>query len=218
MKSDLNIKLQIKKAIESNAQMDGATIEINVKNGEAYLSGYVNKFCKKGVVKKLAKEVEGVTKVNETIVVMLTDQDKVGDNELVATIAEKFIKNFGTAHTDIKVTVKDGYVWLDGQLKWKYQKDLAEECIACVDGVKWIENNIVVPESFVPGLNEKDILAAIYGDHSITSDIKVEILGQRVVIKGKVEDVNQKNLVTRLVRTVPGVTEIENFLSVDWMC
>jgi osmotically-inducible protein OsmY len=216
MKTDLNIKLQIKKAIESNSSLDAAGIDIAVQNGDVSLSGQVDKFCKKEIVKKLAKDVEGVTAVTETIVVTLDEKDKVNDNELSTIIEGLFAKNFSNAHKDIKVIVKDGYVWLEGHLKWKYQKDLAQECIACIDGIKWIENNILIPDPTAPIIDEKDVLASIYGDYSITTDIKVEVLGNRVILKGTVESINKKNLVTRLVRAVPGVKEIENFLSVDW--
>jgi osmotically-inducible protein OsmY len=216
MKSDLNIKLQIEKAIESNSILDHAQINITVQDGAVALSGFVDKFCKKEIVKKLAKDVEGVNSVAETIVVILEEKDKVDDNELAGTIEGIFAKNFNSAHKDIKVIVKDGYVWLEGHLKWKYQKELASECISCLDGIKWIENSIVVPDSLAVPIDEKDVLASIYGDRSITTDIKVEVLGNRVILKGTVDSVNKKNLVTRLVRAVPGVKEIENFLCVEW--
>ena len=216
MKNDLNIKLQIEKAIESNSLLDHAQIVIEVENGNVALSGFVDKFCKKEIVKKMAKDVEGVITVTETFVVILDEKDKINDFELSAIIADIFAKNFGNAHKDIKVIVKDGYVWLEGHLKWKYQKELALECISCVDGIKWIENSIIVPDSITAPIDEKDVLASIYGDHSITTDIKVEVLGNRVILKGTVESINKKNLVTRLVRSVPGVKEIENFLSVNW--
>lgn len=218
MKTDKNIQRQIEKAIESNTLLLGANIDVAVENGEARLTGHVDKFCKKELAKKIVKEVEGVVAVSEQMLVILSEEDTISDSDIETIIFEKFKKNFGNAYRDIKVIVKDGHVWLEGQLKWKYQKELAGECIGCVDGIKQIENNITVPESISPAINEKDVLAAIYGDHTITTDIKVEILGNRVILKGSVENVNQKNLVTRLVRTVPGVKDIENFLSVDWMC
>jgi len=214
MTTDRNIQVQIQKGIESNGELHGTKIDVAVRDGQAFLSGQVDKYCKKDIARKIAKDVEGVLSINEAILVMLGPNGKIPDDEIKASVIEKFKKNFGVAHKEIKVIVKDGSVWLEGQLKWKYQKELAGECIGCIDGIKQIENSIVVPQSIGQTIAEKDILAAIYGDRSITTDIKVEILGRRIVLKGTVEDVNQKNLVTRLVRTVPGVSEIENFLAV----
>ena len=218
MNSDKNIQQQIEKAFEANQLLQGAKINVAVQNGEAILTGYADKFCKKEIARKTAKEVEGVTMIVEEILVVLDDADKMSDAEIEAEITKNFKKNFSTAHTEINITVRDGYVWLEGRLKWKYQKELAEECIGYVKGIKGIDNNIFIPATLEAAIDEKDVFAAIYGDPSILSDIKVEVTGHRIILKGSVESIDQKNLVTRLVRNVPGVKEIENFLVVDWMC
>lgn len=212
MKSDLNLKKQIEKAFEASPLLVHCTINVEINQGVAILNGYVDKYCNKEIAKKIAKEVEGTKQAIDSLTVLLIK--KISDEEIESVIIEKFKKNFGAAHKDVKASVKEGYVWLDGRLNWKYQKELAVECISCIEGIKFIENNIFVPESTELQINEKDILAAIYGDHSIVSDIKVEIFGHKVILKGNVENVNQKNLVTRLVRSVEGVREVENFLTI----
>ena len=217
MNHDINITGQILKSVNDDSHLCGTSIEVTVTNGHAVLSGHVDKFCKKHLAYKIAKDVAGVSSVKEEIQVELNPGDNISDNAILTAISETFKKNFGASWTDINVVVKDGYVWLDGVLKWKYQKDLAGDSIGCIDGIRWIENNITVPEALTASIDEKDILAAIYRDRSITTDIKVQVLGHRVILKGCVESFDQKNLVTRLVRNVNGVSEIENFLSIDWM-
>jgi len=216
MKNDFNIKKQIEKALQSSPLLTQCAITVEVEDGKAVLSGHVDKYCNKELAKKIAKEVEGTKLISESLSILLNESVKISDGEIQAAIQEKFIKNFGNGHKDVKATVKDGYVMLDGRLPWKYQKELAVECIHCISGIKGIENNIVTPEVIESPVSEKDVLAAIYGDYSITSDIKVEIYGQRVILKGSVGNIDQKNLVTRLVRSVQNVSEVENFLIVDW--
>jgi len=212
MKSDKNIRQYILKAFEANPLLLGAKIDVEVNNSEVRLLGTADKFCMKAIARKTAKEIAGVRTVADEIVIIINDEDKISDSEIESRIIEIFRKNFGNTHNAIKTIVKDGYVWIEGRMKWKYQKDLAEECIRCVEGIKNINNNIFVPDSVETGIDEKDVLAAIYSDHSIKSDIKTEIVGNRVILKGIVENMDQKHLVTRLVRNVPGVREIENFL------
>jgi len=161
--------------------------------------------------------VQGVKSITEKIAVKLNDSDKSSDRQIESDITERFMKNFGSSYKDIIIVVRDGNVLLEGQLKWKYQKDLAEECIFDVKGITGIENNILIPERPKSGINEKDVFASIYGNPSITTEIQVEILGNRVILKGKVHNIEQKNLVTRLVRNVPGVQEVENFLTIERM-
>lgn len=215
MKGDLNIKKQIEQALEANPLFSLCRINAEVNDGNAVLYGSVDQYCKKEIAKKIAKDVEGTKLVTENLKILLNDNEKSSDNAILAAIQEKFLKNFGNAHTDVKVTVNDGYVWLDGHLNWKYQKDLAVECINGINGIKGIDNHIFVPEKAESPINEKDILAAIYGDYSITSEIKVEIFGRKVILEGSVDNANQKNLITRLVRNVPGVNEVENFITVN---
>lgn len=215
MQTDAIIKQQIEKTLESNKMLNGATIEVAVNNGQAVLTGYADRYYKKETARKIAKEVQGVKQVLEQIVIMLPDTEKYSDAEITSHIIDKFKKNFGNSHTDIKIIVKEGYVWLEGSLKWKYQKELAQECIQEVPGIKEIENDITIPEPQESVVKEKDVLAAIYGERSITTEIKIEIIGPRVLLKGKVFTTEQKNLVTRLVRNVSGVKEIENFLTIE---
>ncbi|WP_146171782.1 BON domain-containing protein [Flavobacterium magnum] len=212
MKSDSNIRQQVVKALEANTLLQAPEIAVEVHDGHVTLTGFADKFYKKDLAKKTAREVEGIKSVHEDIRIVIADASRISDDEIQNRIARQFVKNFGNAHHDIKSIVKDGCIWLEGRLKWKYQKDLAGECISGIDGIKTIENNITVPDTIDAAISEKDVFAAIYGDHSITSDIRIEIVGNRVILKGSVENVDQKNLVTRLVRTVPGVKEIENFL------
>jgi osmotically-inducible protein OsmY len=214
MKGDAIIKLHIEKALKSNFLLQEAKITVEVLNGNALLSGQVDKYHKKDMARKIAKEVQGVKRVDEEIAVILNTSDKCSDNEIELNIIERFIKNFSNSNKDIKIIIREGYVLLEGLVKWKYQKDLAKECIMDIKGITGIENNITTPEQPKSIINEKDVLAAIYGDPSISTDIKIEIIGQRVVLKGEVLNVDQKNLVTRLVRNVSDVREVENFLTV----
>lgn len=215
METDAIIKQQIEKAFESNIMLKGSKFLIMVQDGNAMLTGYTDKYSKKEIAKKIAKEVQGVKSVDEQIAIELNEDEKCSDSEIQSNITEQFKKNFGNSHKDIKIIVNDGQVWLEGYLKWKYQKDLAKECIQYVAGIKQIVNNIIIPDTLESAINEKDVFAAIYGDPSINTDIKIEIFGRRVILKGKVYNIEQKNLVTRLVRNVPGIQEIENFLTID---
>ncbi|MGV3698000.1 BON domain-containing protein [Flavobacterium sp.] len=215
MKADALIKLHIEKALHSSPILMGTGITVEFSNGEAFLDGSVDKYPKKDLARKIAKEVEGVKTVTERIKIIPNNNEICSDCDINAAITERFIKNFGNSHKDIKVSIREGYVWIEGVLKWKYQKDLAKECIMDIPGIIGIENNIITPEKPKSLIDEKDIFAAIYGDPSINTDIKIEIIGNRIVLKGKVLNMEQKNLVTRLVRNVDGVQEIENFLAVE---
>ncbi len=215
MKTDAIIQQQVEKALHVNTLLNAAEIFVDVFNGSVTLTGFVDKYPKKELARKIAKGIEGVKSAMERISVKVNEGDRCSDSEIQQAITERFIKNFGNSHNDIKITVNNGEVGLEGRLKWKYQKDLAEECIINLKGITSIKNSITIPEKPQAVIDEKDVFAAIYGEPSITTDIIIEIIGNRVILKGKVHNTEQKNLVASLVRNVQGVQEIENFLTMD---
>ena len=214
MKSNESLQLKVASQLGTDPLLKDAEIVVDTYSREVIVKGAVNKFFKKALVCTVVKEVTGIKNITDCIAVVLSNPAAVSDIEIANAILEKFDKNFGNSYKNIEVNVKNGAVTLSGNLKWKYQKLLATECISYIEGIVSIQNNIstvAVPE---PDISEKDILAAIYRDDSITSDITVDLNGRKVIISGEVTTAFRKKLVEKLVRDVPGVQEIDNQIQI----
>jgi len=214
MKSDESLQLKVAHQLEQDPLLREAQIVVAPGNDNIVVSGKVNKFFKKAMVCQLVRKTTGVKNITDQISVVVTNLTDFHDEDIEKAIAEKFEKNLGNSSKNITVTVSKGQVLLEGILKWKYQKILATECISYLDGIVSIQNDISTAAQTEPAVSEKDILAAIYKEDMIRSDISVDLVGRKVIVSGNVPTPFQKKLIGKIVREVPGVNEIDNRLLV----
>jgi len=210
-----SLQLKVANQLKKNPLLMDTEIVVAICNREVMVSGKVNKFFKKELVCKLVKEVTGIKNVIETIEVVIPEESQFKDEAITAAIIEKFEINLGSSYKHIDVTVKAGRVVLEGIVKWQYQILLATECIAHIDGIIAIQNNITAGTVAQPLLSEKDILAAIYKEELITSDITVDLNGRKVILTGKVPSASQKELVEKIVSNLTGIEEVESKLQIE---
>jgi osmotically-inducible protein OsmY len=73
-----------------------------------------------------------------------TSAENMGDSEIAAAIAYAFKWNWGFSGEKVIVKVENGWVTLNGELAWDYQKEAAKNIAGALDGVKGVTNNINV--------------------------------------------------------------------------
>ncbi len=214
MKSDEILNQKIVNQVKQDPLLRDAEIGVQVGDREITISGKVNKFFKKALICAIARKISGIKDIIDGMEVILNNQDQFNEIEITKNITEKLEKNLGNSFKNIEVIIKNGHVLLKGTLKWKYQKLLATECICYVDGIVSIQNDISIDSQSEISISEKDILAAIYKEELIKSDINVNLSGKNVTLAGHVPTTFQKKLVEKIVRELPGVNKIENLLQV----
>ncbi|WP_162127915.1 BON domain-containing protein [Flavobacterium phycosphaerae] len=215
MKSNESLPLKVANQLKKDALLKDVEIAVAISNREVLVTGKVDKFFKKELVCKLVKEVTGIKNVVDAIEVVIPEENQPQDKDIIASIAEKLEKNLGSSYKNIDVAVNAGHVVLDGILKWHYQILLATECIALIDGIVTIQNNITTGAVTELLLSEKDILAAIYKEKMITADITVDLNGRKVTLTGKVPTAAQKNLVEKIVTDLSGIEEVVSKLQIE---
>ena len=98
----------------------------------------------------------------------------------------------------IRIKVEKGFVTLDGEVEWEYQRTAAKSAIENLAGIKMIYNFISVkPRITVSDLKSK-INAALHRSAQIDANgIKVEISGSKVILSGTVLLSKRKKTQTR---------------------
>ena len=99
-------------------------IAVAVKDGVVTLSGFVPSFWEKDAAEKAVKRVYGVRGVANDIEVKL--DSKRTDPEIARDAVHELESHVSLPSDKIKVTVKNGWVTLEGNVDWQYQKTLAE--------------------------------------------------------------------------------------------
>src|SRR5207302_10226697 len=142
MRSDSDIKRDVEDELRWDPSVDATDIAVAVKNGVVTLTGFARNYLDKFHAEAAAKRVAGVVGLANDIEVGLSRADQRPDPEIArdAVAAIKSRLPFSSEH--IKVLVDKGWVTLEGQVEWNYQREEAERAVRRVNGVKGVINSI----------------------------------------------------------------------------
>jgi osmotically-inducible protein OsmY len=114
-------------------------IAVSVADSVVTLTGFANSYSEKFAAEQAAKRVRGVRAVANDIHVKLDDERS--DPE-IAKDAVNALKGHINVPQAVTVTVRDGFVTLEGTVEWNDQRSAAESAIRHLKGVKNISNDI----------------------------------------------------------------------------
>jgi osmotically-inducible protein OsmY len=164
-----------------------------------------------------AKRVKGVIAVANDIEVRLPVLSQKPDPEIARDIVAALKNELPDSFEQIKVVVKDGWVSLEGEVEWNYQRQRAEAAIRQIRGVRHVKNAIRLRKTVaVPSEIQKRIEEALLRSAEVdASRITVEIDGDKVILRGKVRSWTEKEEAERAAWAAPGVLHVENQIVVS---
>ena len=116
---------------------------------------------------------------------------------------------------NIKVIVKNGWVSLEGNVEWQYQKNTAETAVRRIKGVKGVINSIVLRPRVKPDEVKKKIEDAFKRNAEVDANrIQVEADGGEIILKGTVRSWIEREEAERVAWSAPGVTHVEDRITV----
>jgi osmotically-inducible protein OsmY len=120
------------------------------------------------------------------------------------------------SYEKIKAVVKSGWVTLEGEVEWNYQRERAESTVRRVKGVMGVINMITLKPTAVPSEIKRKIEEAFRRSAQIDADqIKVEANGSEVILKGTVRSWAERKEAERAAYAAPGVTKVENRIMIN---
>jgi osmotically-inducible protein OsmY len=120
------------------------------------------------------------------------------------------------SYEQIKAVVKSGWVTLEGEVEWNYQRERAESTVRRVKGVMGVINMITLKPTAVPSEIKRKIEEAFRRSAQIDADqIKVEANGSEVILKGTVRSWAERKEAERAAYAAPGVTKVENRIMIN---
>jgi osmotically-inducible protein OsmY len=216
MKSDSEIKRDVEYELLWDPDIDAEDIAVAVKDGAVALTGFVRSYSQKWQAERDAKRVSGVAAIANDIEVRLPSANQRSDPELAREAASAIRSQLPFSHEHIKPVIKNGWVTLEGEVEWNFQRERAETAIRHVLGVKGVTNLIAIKPRVTPADVKAKIEDALKRSAEVdASHITVETEGGKVILRGKVHSWAERTEAERAAWRAPGVTQVENKISVS---
>lgn len=216
MKTDSEIQHDVMAELNWEPLLNAHEIGVSCKNGIVTLSGSVETYSKKLTAEEAAKRVMGVKAVVVDIDVHIASFGKKSDVDIASAAVNALKWNTSVPYSKIKVTVENGWITLEGDVDWEYQRNAAKNAVNSLTSVRGVTNNIRVVSQITPSDVKNKISAAFLRSATIDADrIMISAEGSKVVLKGKVRSYVEKKDAEKAAWLAPGVTKVENKLEID---
>lgn len=196
--------------------LNAAEIGVSVKNGIVTLSGQVDTYTKKMAAERATKKVAGVRAVAEDLQVGVSPIYKRTDAELAEAALNALKWHSAVKEDKIKVKVEDGVLTLEGEAEWDFQRTAAKEAVENLIGIKRVNNYIALKAMLSPSDVQQKIMAAFHRSATIDAmKVTAELIGNKVVLRGKVRSFAEKEDAEKAAWSAPGVMNVENRLEME---
>jgi osmotically-inducible protein OsmY len=215
MKSDAEIKKDVEDELRWDPDIDPTDIAVSVKSGVVTLSGFVHSYLQKFEAERDVKRVAGVVGVANDLEVRTLASEQRPDPEIARDAVEAIKRQLPLSYQNIKVVLRDGWVTLEGEAEWNYQKERAEEAVRSVKSVKGVINTIQVKPKATPTEIKRKIEEALKRSAELDANsIQVEASDGEVTLKGTVHSWFEREEAERAAWQAPGVKKVEDRIAV----
>ncbi len=224
---------QIGTAILLNRHLNPFEIGIDVEGDTAILTGTVDESLDKDLAERVAMNAKGIAKVDNRIAVdaaakmrergMDNDRDfdeAVEDASTTASVKSRLLWNDTTDGLDIEVDTMNRRVTLTGDASTQAEKDLATRLALGTDGVRSVDNKIIVKPSTSPNpanaderISDSWITAKVKSSLLVSKnvdglDLTVETMDGVVTLGGGASSTAERDLAVEIAKDVKGVKSV----------
>jgi osmotically-inducible protein OsmY len=215
--TDEEVRRRVLDELRYDPEVKASQIGVTVDHGIVTLTGTVPSYRTRAAALTAALRVHGVKGVANEIVVEPPLTYVISDEEIAKRVNHSLKWRTNISNEQVKVSVSNGWVRLEGTVDWQYQKETAEQLVTGLEGVRGVTNLITVKPVKVPAaeIKEKIEQALIRSAMVDAMRITVAVEGATVTLSGKVRSWLERQEAERAAWSMPGVLIVHNHIVVE---
>lgn len=218
MKTDYELQQAVIRELAWDTRVDETAIGVSVHHGVVTLNGAVPGWAQKNAAGEAAHRVTGVRDVANDIEIKPSWSARRSDSDIAEAVRHALEWDAFVPERQIQSTVTDdGHVTLTGTVAMLRQRDDAEAAVSRLAGVRLVTNQIAVePPVVAPSELRGSIKEALERHVAREADrIAIDVIGDTVVLTGRVGSWSEHQAVLGAARGTPGVSRIEDHLRLE---
>lgn len=213
--NDKILRQRVIEALDWEPSIDSAHIGVTVENGVVTLSGHVPDYAQKSAAETTVRRVKDVRGIAEQIRVDIGTPSPYLDDEIAMRAINVLDANVLVPPKAIQVKVQQGWLTLNGDVHWNYQRTAAVADLRNLRGVTGISNNVTLKPQATIGDVAHRIEQALERHAQVEAkDVQIRVEDGKVTLEGRVPNWADRNLVEAAAWSAPGVRSVEDHLRV----
>jgi VCBS repeat-containing protein len=215
-KNDVQLQSDVCAELAWDPSIEDTDIHVLTTDGVVTLVGSVPSYADKRAAERDVERVFGVKAVANELTVAVPERFQRTDTGIARAVVDALAWDVQVPDTKVKATVTNGWVTLDGDVEWRYERDAAARAVRNLAGVRGVTNNIKITAKHISSREvSKAIKEALERRADRTAErITVEAVGSVVTLTGRVPSVGDRRAAEGAAWSAPGVTDVHDKLAV----
>jgi osmotically-inducible protein OsmY len=216
MKTDGEIRDDVIYELRWDPQLtEPDAIGVAVKDGAVTLTGHVPTYVEKLAAARAAERVYGVKAVADELEVKLAGAPR-DDSDIATAIAHVLENNVQVPEGKVHARVQSGWVTLDGEVDYDYQRREVERMVRQVRGVTGVIDTITVRPAASPAQVQTVIEETFKREAEIDArHISVAVSDHTAKLYGHVHSIQEATAARAAAAAAPGIASVESHLVVS---
>ena len=211
---DATIRQNIIEELDFEPIIDATHIAVTVSEGIVTLSGQVMEYRQKLMAEASVFRVSGVAGIVQDLDIMTVDNDGIDDKLLRTCVLDQLRWNAQIPAETIKVDVRDGWVMLQGKVKWQFQREAVDNIVNNLCGLRGMLNQISLAPAACADTVKQEIEQALSRNACArNTPVAIKVERNTVTLEGgPVQSWLIRSAIRQVAWSAPGVTEVIDHL------